>query len=59
MTLIWHTEIVESSRILEGIPVDLVDALNRLQAEGWTVWQVLPNGVNRWTVIARREETRP
>jgi hypothetical protein len=50
----WHAEIVESNAILEGVPVDLVAALTRLQAAGWTVFQLLPNGVNRWTVICRR-----
>jgi len=50
----WHVEIVESNNILQGVPVDLVAALNRLQADGWTIWAVLPNGVNRWTVICQR-----
>jgi hypothetical protein len=48
----WHTVIVESTRILEGQPLDLTETLLRLTADGWTIAHVLPNGVNRWTVIA-------
>lgn len=48
----WHTVIVESNRILDGQPLDLTETLNTLAVEGWVVRFVLPNGVNRWTVIA-------
>lgn len=52
----WYTEIVESDRILEGRPLDLTEALDRLDRQGWSVEFVLPNGVNRWTVIASSDE---
>jgi hypothetical protein len=51
----WTTVIVESTRILEGQPVDLTETLDRLTAAGWTIQTVLPNGVNRWTVIAWKD----
>jgi hypothetical protein len=52
----WRTEIVESTRIVEGLALDLSDALDRLHADGWTVLSVLTNGINRWTVIAWKDE---
>lgn len=45
----WHVEIVE------GYGADLELALTRVVTEGWTVRFVLPNGVNRWTVICAKE----
>jgi hypothetical protein len=48
----WHTVIVESNRIVEGQPLDLADTLNALAEQGYVIRFVLPNGVNRWTVIA-------
>lgn len=44
----WHSEITE------GGSMELERLLNRLDAEGWTVEHVMPNGVNRWTVTASR-----
>jgi len=44
----WYVEIVE------GYGPDLAGHLNRFTAEGWTIRFVLPNGVNRWTVIMER-----
>ena len=41
---------------LEGRPLDLTEALDRLDRQGWSVEFVLPNGVNRWTVIASSDE---
>lgn len=41
----WHVEIVE------GYGADLAVELQRWTAEGWRVCFVLPNGVNRWTVV--------
>lgn len=37
--------------ILEGYYSDLAKALNTVAAAGGMVRFVLPNGVNRWTVI--------
>lgn len=51
----WLTVIVESERIIDGRPLDLTDQLQRLTDAGWSVRFVLPNGVNRWTIIASRE----
>ena len=51
----WYTEILAGTRIMQGAAVDLTDTLNRLQAEGWTVVMVLVNGVDRWTIICKRE----
>jgi hypothetical protein len=53
----WLTVIVESERIIDGRPLDLTEQLQRLADAGWSVGFVLPNGVNRWTVIASRETT--
>lgn len=53
----WLTVIVESERIINGRPLDLSDELQRLTDAGWSVRFILPNGVNRWTVIASRETT--
>jgi hypothetical protein len=39
-----------------GLALDLSDVLDRLSADGWTISLVLPNGVNRWTVIAWKDE---
>lgn len=58
MTGRWHVEIVESNRIIEGQPLDLTEALNRLTAAGWIIRFVGPNGVNRWTVVAERPTTK-
>lgn len=44
----WHVEIVE------GYPTDLAVLLNRLSRDGWQLRLVLPNGVNRWTVIVEK-----
>lgn len=52
---IWHAEIVDSNAILQGVPRDLCDALTRVQGEGWTIFTILPNGVNRWTVVAWKD----
>jgi hypothetical protein len=51
----WLTVIVESERIIDGRPLDLTEQLQRLTEAGWSVRFVLPNGVNRWTVICSRE----
>lgn len=51
----WLTVIVESNRILDGQPLDLTDQLQRLTVEGWEVRFMLPNGVNRWTVICSQD----
>lgn len=40
--------------IIDGYASDLEQALARLSGEGWAVRFVLPNGVNRWTVITER-----
>lgn len=45
----WHCEFVE------GYAADLQARLQQLSAEGWTVAYLLTNGVNRWTVVCRRE----
>jgi hypothetical protein len=29
--------------------------LNEIESLGWSVWLVLVNGVDRWTIISRRE----
>lgn len=52
----WYTEIVEEDRIVQGRPLCLAERLNALSASGWNIRQVLPNGVNRWTVIAERND---
>lgn len=51
----WHTVIVESNRIIDGQPFDLTEQLQRLTDEGWTVRFMLPNGVNRWTVVCSKD----
>jgi len=53
----WIAVIIESHRIVDGMALDLAEQLERLTGSGvWRVQYVLPNGVNRWTVIASREE---
>jgi hypothetical protein len=52
----WFVEIVEGA--MPGSPADAVkleEVLIRLSSEGWRVFSVLPNGVNRWTVIVRKD----
>lgn len=51
----WLTIIVESNRIIDGQPFDLTEQLQHLTVEGWEVKFILPNGVNRWTVIGTKE----
>jgi len=38
----------------EGNPAALQALLQQLEAQGWTVFSVLTNGIDRWTVIAWR-----
>jgi hypothetical protein len=49
------TVIVESNRIIDGQPLDLTAQLQQLTGDGWDVRFMLPNGINRWTVIASRD----
>lgn len=51
----WHTIIVESDRIINGQPLDLTEQVQQLSDAGWSIRFMLPNGVNRWTVIASRD----
>ncbi len=43
-----------ASQFVEGYAKDLADALQALTDEGWTVFAVLTNGINRWTLIVNR-----
>ncbi len=52
MTHEWKAEIVGPAD-----PLLLAMKLAELEASGWSVWQVLVNGLDRWTVICRRERT--
>lgn len=45
----WRTKIVE------GYASDLDVTLTELTIAGYAIKTVLPNGVNRWTVIAFKE----
>lgn len=47
--MIWNVE------ILEGHGKDLAAALARVTVNGYAVQYVLPNGINRWTIVAARE----
>jgi hypothetical protein len=48
----WEVAIVDG---LHMNPQErLQDALNQFEAGGYDVQYVLPNGVNRWTVVAKR-----
>lgn len=51
----WLSVIVESNRIIDGQALDLTEQLQRLTDQGWEVRFLLPNGVNRWTVVCARE----
>lgn len=42
----WRTEIIE------GYASDLSTLLTQLTLAGYVIKTILPNGVNRWTVIA-------
>lgn len=43
-----------ASSIVEGYAKDLADALDLYTKDGWTVFAVLTNGINRWTVIVNK-----
>ena len=45
----WNVEFIE------GYAADLQVCLEKRTAEGWTIAYILTNGVNRWTVVCRRE----
>lgn len=47
--------IIEGSAIHGAEGVALEECLNALALDGWRP-HVLPNGLNRWTVIAVRQE---
>jgi hypothetical protein len=51
----WLTIIIESNRIIDGQPFDLTEQLQRLSDDGWVVRFILPNGVNRWTVVCGKD----
>lgn len=53
----YSSVIVESNRIIDGQPLDLTELLNDLHHGGWDVKFVMPNGVNRWTVVAERRSS--
>lgn len=44
----WYAEIVQ------GHASDLAGFLNRFEQDGWTIRFMLPNGVDRWTVVMNR-----
>ncbi len=60
MPVQWRAVIIEGftgNPKADGLScVELEEVLHMLTAEGWQIRFVLPNGVNRWTVIAQREE---
>jgi hypothetical protein len=51
----WLAVIVESNRIIDGQALDLAEQLTRLTDSGWEVRYLLPNGVNRWTVVCAQQ----
>jgi hypothetical protein len=38
----------------EGGPEHLQALLQQVEAQGWTVFSVLTNGINRWTIVTWR-----
>lgn len=52
----WIVEGVTGNTKADGLScVELDEALARLLADGWALRFVLPNGVNRWTLICWKD----